>query len=223
LRFFFTGSVFTNTSSAPAFSEEEEVVDAGGGVTAVGRSYKSAFGDLDPLLTGVGASSEDSSVVISSDNLVRRRVETGVPRDETLSSGETTAEVPVTAFRRVDTGISTKLLVLRLRLVAENGEPERKDACTKTGLQGIREYRNILQRLWLVRRADRCIPEATIARVDETTRPLAMCCVVIMNNHGIYSSRVSAMSAREKKHENRGFFERRAIKSARNRYRGTSM
>jgi hypothetical protein len=88
LRFFFAGSVFIGTPSTPA-SGEEEVVDAGGGVTAAGRSYKSAFGDVDSLLTGVGASSEDSSVVIWSDNLVRRRVETGVPMDETLS-GETT-------------------------------------------------------------------------------------------------------------------------------------
>ena len=167
MRFFLAGSVFTGTSSTAASSdEEEEVVDAGGGVTAVGRSYESVFGDLDPLLTGVGTSGKDSSVVIWRDNLVRRRVETGVPIDGTLS-GETTAKAPATAFRRVEMGISTKLLALRLRLVvvekkeavAENGEPDRKAACTKTGRQGIREYRNILQRLWLVRRADRCISQ----------------------------------------------------------------
>jgi hypothetical protein len=36
-------------------------VDAGGGVTAAGRSYtKSAFGDVDSLLTDVGASSNSN-------------------------------------------------------------------------------------------------------------------------------------------------------------------
>jgi hypothetical protein len=81
----------------------------------------------------------------------------------------------VAASKRFETGISAKLLVLRLvqkkEVVAENGEPDRKVPCTKRGLQGIREYKNILQRLWLVRRADRCIPEATIVGVDETTTP----------------------------------------------------
>jgi hypothetical protein len=99
-------------------------------------------------------------------------------------SGETTAQASTTVFKRVETGISTKLLALRLPLVlAENGdEPERKVACTKKGLKGIREYRNILQRLRLVRRADRCIPEpiAILSRRETTTDALLKLCVCVM-------------------------------------------
>jgi hypothetical protein len=166
LRFFLMGGLVLSTVSGE--EEEEEEVGAGGGVTTDGRSYESVFGDVDSTLPGVGAFGEDSSVVIRSDDLVRRREETGVPVDKTLS-GEITTEAPVTAFRRVEMGISPKSLLLRLRVVVqkkvsatENGEPERKVACTKTGLQGIRVYRNILQRLRLVRKDVRCIPE-TIA------------------------------------------------------------
>jgi hypothetical protein len=97
--------VLPGTSSMPG---EEEVEEAGGGVTIARRSSESAFEDVDRILTGVGVSGEDSSVIWS-DDLVRRRVEIGV--DETLA-GETAPEETVKMSRRVEVGILMMVLLV---------------------------------------------------------------------------------------------------------------